>query len=144
MIKEDGVVLVVWSSYSRLSLGVLDATPCDNYIYNETYLNRTLSKPKTCLNKTHFIVPSTQCLYNLNLSKPNTCLNWTNSSIPNGFGLEMFYCCVGTVCIMSCHLYILQSVELWCGLHDPRVSLRVVSFLLLRKIWKYQRGNQKP
>ena len=60
--------------------------------YIETRLNRTLSKPKTCLNQTKFTVPSTKCLCNLNLCKSNTCLNWTNSSVPKGFCLDRFYC----------------------------------------------------
>ena len=60
--------------------------------YSETCLNRTPSKPKTCLNQTDFTVPSTKYLCNLNLCKPNTCLNRTNSSVPKGFGLDRFYC----------------------------------------------------
>ena len=60
--------------------------------YSATSLNRTLSKPKTCLNQTDFTVPSTKSLCNLNLCKPNTCLNWTNFSVPTGFGLDRFYC----------------------------------------------------
>jgi hypothetical protein len=36
-------------------------------LYSETCLNRTLSKPKTCL-------------------------NWTNYSVPKGFCLDRFYC----------------------------------------------------
>ena len=47
-----------------------------NTIFSETCLNRTLNKPKTCLNQTDLTVQSTQCLCNLNLCKPNTCLNW--------------------------------------------------------------------
>ena len=62
------------------------------YMYIICWLNRTLSKPKTCLNQTHFTVPSTKCLCNLNLPKSNTCLNWTNSSVLKGFGLDRFYC----------------------------------------------------
>ena len=61
-------------------------------MYSETCLNRTLSKPKTCLNQTDFTVPSTKCLYNFNLCKPNTCLNWTNYSVIKGFSLGRFYC----------------------------------------------------
>jgi hypothetical protein len=49
--------------------------------YSETCVNRTLSKPKTCLSQTDFIVPSTKSLCNLNLCKPKPCLNWTNSSV---------------------------------------------------------------
>ena len=61
------------------------------YIYSETCLNWILSKPKTCLNQTDFIVPSIKCLCNLNLCKPSTCLNWTNSLVPKGFCLDRFY-----------------------------------------------------
>ena len=45
------------------------------YIYSDTCLKRTLSKPKSCLNQTDFTVPYTKCLCNLNLCKPNTGLN---------------------------------------------------------------------
>ena len=65
------------------------------YMYIICWLNRTLSKPKTCLNQTHFTVPSTKCLCNFNLSKPNTCLKWTNSTVPKGFSLDRFHCCIG-------------------------------------------------
>ena len=44
-------------------------------LYSEICLNRTLSKPKTCLNQTDCTIPSTKSLCNLNLCKPNTCLN---------------------------------------------------------------------
>jgi len=44
-------------------------------IHSGTFLNQTLSKPKTWLNQTDFTVASTKCLCNLNLCKPNTCLN---------------------------------------------------------------------
>jgi hypothetical protein len=37
------------------------------YINSETCLNRTLSKPKTCINQTDFTVPSTKFLCNLDL-----------------------------------------------------------------------------
>ena len=47
-----------------------------NTIFSEICLNRTLNKPKTCLNQTDLTVQSTQCLCNLNLCKPNSCLNW--------------------------------------------------------------------
>ena len=67
-----------------------------DYIYSETCLNRTLIKPKTCLNQTYFTVSSTKCLCNLNLCKPNTCLNWTNSSVPKGFGLDRFLLYIGS------------------------------------------------
>jgi hypothetical protein len=46
-------------------------------------INRTLSKPKTCLNQTDFTVLSTKCLCNLNLCKPNTCLNQTDFTVPS-------------------------------------------------------------
>ena len=61
-------------------------------IYSEICQNRTLSKPKTCLNQTDFTVLSTKCLCNLNLCKPKTCLSWTNYSVSKRFGLDRFYC----------------------------------------------------
>ena len=73
----------VWhESYSSLQ----------NSTYSDTCLNRTLVKPKTCLNQTDFTITSTKCLCNLNLCKPNTCLNRTNSSVPRGFSLDRFHC----------------------------------------------------
>ena len=41
------------------------------WIYSESCLSRTLIKQKTCLNQTHFTVPSNKCLCNLNLPKLN-------------------------------------------------------------------------
>ena len=77
---------------SNINTNSTTPVPTKINIYSETCVNRTLSKPKTCLNQTDFTVPSTKCLCNLNLCKPNTCLNWTNSSVPKGFCLDRFNC----------------------------------------------------
>ena len=85
-------------------------------LYSEICLNRTLSKPKTCLNQTDFTAPSTKCLCNLNLCKPNTCLNWTNSSVPEGFCLDRFYCILYSphyILLYNRHYYILHCIPHW-------------------------------
>jgi hypothetical protein len=58
----------------------------------------------------HFV--SETCL-NRTLSKPNTCLNWTKSSVPKGFSLDRFHC-IGRIVDHYC-LNFLFIILLFCG-----------------------------
>ena len=89
-------------------------------VYSETCLNRTLSKPKTCIIQTDFTVPSFKCLCNLNLSKPSTFLNWKKYSVPKGFGLDRFYCVIYSMllfmcnCIWNTRVFVLSTLRSLC------------------------------
>jgi len=101
--------------------------------YSETCLNRTLSKLKTCLNKTDLTVPSTKCLCNMNLCKPNTRLNWINYLVPKGFCLDRFYCTTKVVSSNPTHgeLYSIQHyvIKFVSNLWQVSGFLRTLWFL---------------